>query len=344
MQIKALHKNVYRLYAWARTQETLAAHRARYQQRVMLWPRCKAKGLSDADCADLCGFSRASYFRAKAMLALLAKGKAPPSKARKRQNRPKWGEAERQLVLSLRRQNPTYGKDKLAVIVKRDHGLTISTSTVGRILGDLKGRGLITRSASCPRSKRRRSYQTHAKPWEYKDYQDMVLGERVQIDHMTATKNGVVMKHFQAWERKSKHLHAQLYGHAKATSAKRFLEDLIAKAPYEISSIQVDGGSEFMAEFEQACASYDIPLIVLPPAKPKYNGGIERSNRTLREEFYAQPSSADSIGAFRYELTNALHKYNSFRPHMALKGLTPLQFLASQQSAKPCESIESQSA
>jgi hypothetical protein len=26
----------------------------------------------------------------------------------------------------------------------------------------------------------------------------------VQIDHMTATKNGVTSKHFQAWERRSK--------------------------------------------------------------------------------------------------------------------------------------------
>ncbi|MDR2464500.1 MAG: hypothetical protein LBD36_02755, partial [Holosporales bacterium] len=31
-----------------------------------------------------------------------------------------------------------------------------------------------------------------------------------------------------------------------------------------------------------------IPLVVLPPAKPKYNGGVERSNRIFKEEFYSR--------------------------------------------------------
>jgi len=70
------------------------------------------------------------------------------------------------------------------------------------------------------------------------------MGERVQIDHMTVSKNGIVVKHFQAWERKSKYIHARVYSNAQSSSAKRFLLDLIEKAPFTIKSIQVDGGSE----------------------------------------------------------------------------------------------------
>jgi transposase InsO family protein len=55
----------------------------------------------------------------------------------------------------------------------------------------------------------------------------------------------------------------------------------------KIRSIQVDGESEFMKEFEEACRELRIPLLVLPPARPQYNGGVERSNRIFREEFYA---------------------------------------------------------
>jgi len=102
------------------------------------------------------------------------------------------------------------------------------------------------------------------------------VGERVQIDHMTATKNGVTCKHFQAWERCSKHIHAQVYSNATARSAKRFLQELVEIAPYKILSIQVDGGSEFMADFETACEQMSIPLIVLPPAKAE----IQRWCRT----------------------------------------------------------------
>ena len=156
----------------------------------------------------------------------------------------------------------------------------------------------------------------------------MEIGERVQVDHMTVSKNGITFKYFQAWERKSKHLHAQIYSNAKATSARKFLQELVATAPYKILSIQVDGGSEFMAEFETECEKLNIPLDVLPSKKPKYNGGVERGNRTFREEFYENRSIlADSIGAMRFDLNKALNKYNTYRPHFALKGMTPIEYL-----------------
>ena len=136
---------------------------------------------------------------------------------------------------------------------------------------------------------------------------------------MTATKNGVTVKHFQAWERKSKYIHAQIYSNAKATSARKFLKELIQVAPYPIRSIQVDGGSEFMAEFEAECERLKLKLEVLPPSKPTYNGGVERANRTFREDFYDEPETiADSIGALRFDLKNAVAKYNTYRPHFAL--------------------------
>ena len=109
----------------------------------------------------------------------------------------------------------------------------------------------------------------HTQAWKYKEYKDIELGERVQIDHMSATKNGVSVKHFMAWDRTSKHIHAQIYSNAKATSARKFLREFVQTAPYVIRSIQVDGGSEFMAEFETECAALNIPLMVLPPSKPK---------------------------------------------------------------------------
>ena len=83
-----------------------------------------------------------------------------------------------------------------------------------------------------------------------------------------------------------------------------------------------------MDQFEEACAELEIPLIVLPPSKPTYNGGVERGNRTFREEFYNRSNLlADSIGAMRFELKKATKKYNTYRPHRGLKGLTPMQYI-----------------
>jgi putative transposase len=328
MQIKGLHKNIYKLYAYSRTQECLEAYRKKYQHQVQRWEKLESEGVSLELRQEIVGISRATYYRHRKILNKLEKGILPPSKKPKRLNKPKWGEAHKQLVLQIRRENPTYGREKITIILRRDHRQTISESTVGRILRFLKGKGLITRSLSALRIKRKRVFNKHAKAWEFKDYETMNLGERVQIDHMTVTKNGITIKHFQAWERKSKYIDAAVYSNAKASSAKRFLIDFVKQAPFPIESVQVDGGSEFMAEFEDACAQLKIPLIVLPPKKPEYNGGVERGNRTFREEFYNRPDLLeDSVRGMQAALTKALVKYNTYRPHRNLKGLTPMAYI-----------------
>ena len=54
----------------------------------------------------------------------------------------------------------------------------------------------------------------------------------------------------------------------------------------------------------------------------------DRGNRTFKEEFYYRYDLlADSIGAIRYELKKALKKYNTYRPHKSLGGLTPMAYI-----------------
>ena len=203
----------------------------------------------------------------------------------------------------------------------------MSERTVGRILTFLKEKKVITRAPTALRFKKKRRFNKHAKAFEFKRYKDMELGERIQIDHMSVTRNGVNVKHFQAWERKSKYIHAVVYSNAKASSAKRFLLEYVEKTPFKIKSIQVDGGSEFMAEFENACQKLNIPLLVLPPASPKCNGGVERANRTFREGFYNRPMLEDSLRGIQAELTKAVNIYNTYRPHKNLDNLTPMAYL-----------------
>lgn len=81
-----------------------------------------------------------------------------------------------------------------------------------------------------------------------------------------------------------------------------------------------------MRHFEEECKKLQMYLYVLPPKRPQYNSGVERSNRIFREEFYAGNALAESLGAFKYELAKAVKKYNTYRHHFNLKGLTPLQY------------------
>lgn len=333
MQIKGLHKNIYKLSNYALSQEKCDQQRKKLENPVRQWEKLKRQDVDIQTCQEFCGISRSTYYRYKKSLAMLAKGQPLPTKRPKTLRKPLWGESEVQMVLHLRRVNPTYGKAKIAVILRRDHGSKISESTVGRILKVLLTKGLITKSISAPRMRRKRQFKGHAKHWSY-NLKPSQPGQMIQVDHMSVTKNGIHVKHFQAWDPTSKYIHANLYYRATSLCASKFLKELIDKTPFTIQSIQVDGGSEFMKEFEKKCQEQGIDLYVLPPRRPQYNGGVERGNRTFREEFYANRNLlADSQGALRAELTKAINKYNSYRPHFSLKGLTPLDYIRSIQEA-----------
>ncbi len=335
MQIFGLHKTIYKLASYSLSQEKLEAHRRKYEKQVKHWEKLKSERICDKTCAEVIGISKATYYRYRARLIELTKGILPPSKRPKSLRKPNWGESDIQLILRLRRENPTYGKSKIAVILKRDHNFMLSESTVGRILKHLMEKGLILKSLSAPKQKRKRNFQKHAQPWIY-GMRSLKPGQMIQIDHMSVSVNQITLKHFQAWDPKSKYIQAQVYSSATSRTAKKFLLELIENTPFKISSIQVDGGSEFMLHFEEACAELGIELYVLPPKRPQYNGGVERGNRTFREEFYARRDMlADSAKDINAELQKAVHKYNSYRPHANLNMLTPLAYIQSSIQSPP---------
>ena len=66
---------------------------------------------------------------------------------------------------------------------------------------------------------------------------------------------------------------------AKGATAARFLDAIVARMPFPVKAIQVDGGSEFQGAFEEACKERGVLLFVLPPHSPKLNGSVERAHR-----------------------------------------------------------------
>jgi putative transposase len=107
--------------------------------------------------------------------------------------------------------------------------------------------------------------------------------------------------------------------HVTATSASSILDAMAQRWPVKLKAIQVDGGSEFMAVFEQACKDRAIVLYVLPPHSPKLNGVVERMNRTSREEVYDLGlHQLLSIPEHNQLLKDQDYIYNYIRPHEAL--------------------------
>ncbi len=173
--------------------------------------------------------------------------------------------------------------------MNRNFNLSVPIATVGRIISELISKNKVNSVAFVTGKKtsiRKRKFNNHAKRWKY-GMKSKKPGEMVQLDHMTVYCNSVTIKHFKAICPVSKIMVPNAYSNATSSTAAKFLQKIIDAFPFKILSIQVDGGSEFMKDFEQLCEEKGISLFVLPPKSPKYNGSVERCNSTTRDEFYS---------------------------------------------------------
>jgi putative transposase len=183
-------------------------------------------------------------------------------------------------VLKLREQYPCWGKDKLVVLL-RERGFQVSTSMVGRIIRRLKDRGVLQEPMRNNVSARKR---INKRPYAIRKPKDYVVeqpGDLVQLDTLDIRPlPGAVFKHFTGRDTISRWDTLEVYSRATATTAACFLDKLERCMPFPIRAVQVDGGSEFEAEFEEECQRRNIKLFVLPPRSPKLNGCVERAQRT----------------------------------------------------------------
>jgi len=237
-------------------------------------------------------------------------------------------------VLKLREEYPRWGKDKLAVLL-HDEGFTCSASTVGRILHRLRERGVLKEPIPNYISVRRRQRQRPYAVRKPREYVARMPGDIVEVDTLDVRPlPGVILKHFTAHDVISRWDVVSVHSRANASTAAHFLDTLESRMPFPVRAIQVDGGSEFEAIFEEECQRRDIKLFVLPPRSPKLNGGVERAHRTHTEEFYEVTESSFDLAELREELLEWEQVYNTVRPHQALGYVTPLKFLEQRKEYK----------
>ena len=78
-------------------------------------------------------------------------------------------------------------------------------------------------------------------------------GDLVQVDTLDVRPlPGVILKHFTARDVASRWDVVEVRTRATANTTTDFLTALQARMPFPVRAIQVDGGSEFQADFEQA--------------------------------------------------------------------------------------------
>lgn len=289
---------------------------------VTRWRQAIADGLTTEQAAKAVGVPRANLYRWERRPELQSR--------RPKRIRPKtWTPALVEAVQALRLDYPMWGKAKLGPLL-RAQGFAVSDATVGRIIAHL-----VTRGALEPVPMLRRRKGRGARQWRRKHAlrlpkgtKPSTPGELVQVDTLSINiRPDKPIKQFTAYDPVARFTTARAFSAATASCAKTFLDKLVADFPFKVTGIQVDGGSEFMAEFEQACKDKGLALFVLPPKRPDLNGAVERAQGTWRYEFYACYDLPHRLDRLNQHIDAFAHLYNHYRPHGALGGKTPNEYL-----------------
>ena len=229
-------------------------------------------------------------------------------------------------VCDLRRALPFLGKAKLVVILKR-RGLTVSASTVGRIIKKRR----LPRAPKLFVARKRKAVRRLRKPT---DYEITAPGDLIGFDTITVQDKGRKRYLITAVDYFTRIAVCRAYDSPSSANAGDLLKRMQIVLGAPIKAVNTDNGSEFLKNFEQACqqAKPRITHFFTYPRSPKMNPLAERFNRTIQEEAEL-PLVENSLSTWNRFVAHYIMLYNFFRPHYSLDYLTPVEkFLGSKKS------------
>lgn len=224
-------------------------------------------------------------------------------------------------IVKLRKQYPAWSKYKIARILKRDKGIVVSASTVGRVL---KKKGLIDKK----KSKKRHKAAKNPRKRFPKGFRIHCEGDMVQMDtkHVNLI-GGRKIYQFTAIDVLTKRRVLKYYPFLASKNGAAFLRHCIGKFPFVIKNVQTDNGPEFLKDFEKLCRELNLPHYFIETRTPKQNTYVENSHGSDDKEFYQQGNEYyATIEAAQEKLDEWEHAWNYIRPHEALGYLTPDEY------------------
>ena len=261
---------------------------------------------------------------------------APKSRTPKKRRQRETDLALIEFIKRYREKHPGVGKETIKTPLNAyadSLGLkTISESTIGRIIKDLKERGVLTNYKTTitvngrtgrlkvkkikRRVKLRRKGYTPEKP-----------GDLIQIDAISIFYLGIKRYIITAIDLKSRFSFAYTYKTLSSLSAKDFMERLMSVAPFKIRRVQTDNGSEFHKYFENYLKEKKIVHFFNYPHYPKGNAYVERFNRTIEDQFVSHNmEKLFRLDNFNREMMEYLVWYNTEKQHKNLGKIPPLKY------------------
>ena len=289
---------------------------------------------------DAYGVSKASLYRWR---KTLRENQGKATSLIPRSTRPKnvrYMMVDERIIAFIRKERERYpiGKEKLKTLLDEycllENLKLPSESLIGKIIKryNISPRGN-TRMYHNPNSgwaRRKRDYRKKVK------YSPKVSKPGyLEIDTICEFNNGIRRYILNAVDINLRFEFSYPYTNLSSRAARDFFTKLekVYPLPGRIHTVQTDNGLEFRGEFEAYLKQKDINHLFIYPRCPKINGFVERSNRTLKEEFLNQNRDLlfSDIESLKKGLIEYLIWYNTKRPHKSLGNLSPIDYLLKNQ-------------
>jgi len=286
------------------------------------------------------GISRTLYYRWKKRFTLYGADGLHPRRTAARPGRPVQLDTTKQRrILAMALTWPTWGPQRVSDQLRME-GILVSSTTVWRALHRLglgtrakrllvlevhsaKSAGLLTQRTRENVSRRKTRHVQAERP-----------GELVSIDTFYIGNLKGVGKLWQltACDAASSYAMAKVVPASNAKQAAAFLKEVVAveveKAGWRLQRVLTDGGSEFKADFDQACRDLKVRHTRTKPRHAWTNGFVERLQGTILHEHWRivlRRRYFRRRHQLQASLESFLEFYNFQRPHQGYrtKGRTP---------------------
>lgn len=210
-----------------------------------------------------------------------------------------------------------------------------SASTIGRIikamreLGGLKGRQKMSLNGHT--GKLYVAVRKRRKKLRRDGYEPKKPGDLVQMDGVITYCYGRRIYILNAIDYVSARAISIILPSNKSCYTAEVLKTIDDLFGFRIRRIQTDNGSEFMDKFADTMEKLHKTHFYNYVKKPMWNGKIERFNRTMQEEWLADPDIqvliADDRDKANEELQRYINWYNDERPHQSIDYMTPNEYV-----------------
>lgn len=225
------------------------------------------------------------------------------------------------LVRRLRTDNPEFSKYKLRVILKRDHDVVLSASTIGRIFLRYD---LFFPTPVKPKGHPHRRAHARRLPRETVVTEP---GQLIEVDVKHLPTMGRKHYAFVAIDRVTKQTTIHVASTISARQASIAWQKALMQFHVPPQAVLGDHGSENLGAFQELLATADTPQYWTRPRTPKDKPYVERMIGTLERECLQWGGLVLDLKEQQAEIDRWLTKYHDYRPHQALGYLTPTEYI-----------------